>query len=316
MKNFDKKSLIELKKLSLEEVKKYYLELRKYEFENNVPLKGIEIRKKIHKLLYTLIKIDRILSKEKLTVIGNKSHNTDKTVIYACTHIGGNDIQRTFEAIKEHAYLFLGDPEGIYQDLTGVILHMNGAICLETRNKEDRHIAKERAVELLNRKGNLLIYPEGAWNITENLPVMKLYNGAIKMALETNSEIVPVAIEQYDNQFYVNIGENIYFNKDFNIDDMNKQLRDTLATLKWDIFEYNGINNRNTITEELKNSFQQNIIDKCEYGFTTEDVYETMYKDSNEVASEEVYAPIKKIVPNKNNAFLFDKHLKDSPFYK
>lgn len=317
MKKFDKKSLVELQKLSLDEVKKYYLELRKYQFENNIPLKGIEIRKKIHKLLYTLIKIDRILSKEKLTIIGNESHKTNKSVIYACTHIGGNDIQRTFEAIKEHAYLFLGDPEGIYQDLTGTILYMNGAICLETRNKDDRYIAKKRAIELLNKKGNLLIYPEGAWNITDNLPVMKLYNGAIKMALETNSEIIPVAIEQYDDQFYINIGKNIDFNKaDCNIDDMNRHLRDTLATLKWNIFECNGLVNRNEISDEFKMNFKQNIIDKCEYGFTIEDVYETMYKDKNEISSVEAYELIKKMTPNKNNAFLYNKRLVDSPFYK
>ena len=80
---------------------------------------------------------------------------------------------------------------------------------METNNKTDRFIAKNRAVELLKNGGDLLIYPEGAWNITENLPVMKLYTGTIKMAMETNAEIIPIAIEQYDDTFYVYDGVEI-----------------------------------------------------------------------------------------------------------
>ena len=213
--------------------KKGLLELRKYEFDNSVQLKGIKLRQKIHKFLLSIIKIDRVLAKEKLIIVDDKREKTDKPIIYACTHIGGNDIQRTFEAIKEHAYLFLGDPEGLYKDISGLLLYLNGVICMETGVKNDRYIAKERAIELLKNGGDLLIYPEGAWNITENLPVMKLYTGTIKMAIETNAEIIPIAIEQYDDTFYVNIGKNIKVNSNGSVKEQNLDLRDALATLKW-----------------------------------------------------------------------------------
>lgn len=49
--------------------------------------------------------------------------------------------------------------------------------------------------------------PEGACNITPNLPVMKLYDGTASMALETGADIIPIRIEQYDNDFFVCIGE-------------------------------------------------------------------------------------------------------------
>jgi len=295
--DFDKKNLLQLRNLELEELKKYYLELRKYQYENNVPLKGIEARKKIHTILVNLIKIDRLLSHENLTVLSNRQIKTDKPIIYACTHIGGNDIQRTFEAIKKHAYLFLGDPEGIYRDFAGVMLYFNGVICLETSDKNDRHIAKERAVELLKKGGSLLIYPEGAWNITENLPVMKLYTGTVKMALETGADIVPIAIEQYDQDFYVSIGKNINIDlfSNLGVKDINMKLRDEMATLKWEIWEHQGVQKRNGMSEEFKNNFQQNIIDRCEYGFTIDDVYATMYNDPNEVSPDEVFKFVKKL---------------------
>lgn len=290
-----KESLIDLRKKTLKELENYYLEYRKYEYENNIPLKGIEIRKKIHKILLSLIKIERVLSKEKIEIINDKHKNTDKPVIFACTHVGGNDIQRTFEAIKDHAYLFLGDPGEIYRDLTGVILKLNGFICLETRNKSDRYIAGERAKELLNKNGNLLIFPEGAWNISDNLPVMKLFPGTIKMALETGAEIVPIAIEQYDNKFYINIGENYLVDESISVQESNIDLRNKLATLKWEIWEKQGMDKRTTIPNNFLETFQNEIVSRCEYDFSINDVLETMYKDKNEVSADEVFAFRKKI---------------------
>lgn len=291
MNDFNKKNVFQLKKICLSELEKYYIELRKYEYEHNIPLKYMELRKKIHKLLLQLIKIDRILAHEELYVIGDKRIKSHEPKIYACTHIGGNDIQRTFEAIEEHAYLFLGDPREIYRDLTGVILNLNGAICMDTNDKNDRQIAYERSIELLSSNTNLLIYPEGAWNITDNLPVMKLYPGVAKMASETGADIIPVAIEQYDNRFFVNIGENIKYSlsKSNDIQFTTEYLRDILATLKWQIWEYNGIISRASVSKEFIENYKQNIVNKCEYDFTIQDVYHTMYRDKNITDPEEAY---------------------------
>lgn len=294
MEGFKKQNLLKLSRLSLEEIKKYYVELREYEYENGIPLKGLEARKKIHNILLNLIKIDRKLEKEELEVINDRRKIIKKPIIYACTHVGGNDVQRTFEALKDHSYLFIGDLEGMYKDLLGLILYLNGAVCLETKEKKDRFIAKQRAIELLNQNGNLLIYPEGAWNVTSNLPVMKLYKGAVEMALETGAEIVPVAIEQYNEKFYVNIGENIDIDSN-DVDVINQRLRDELATLKWEIWERLGVYKRTSISI-TQEEFEQEIINRCPYGFTKEDIERTRYKDKNEVGVEEVFAFRKKLV--------------------
>ncbi len=282
MSDFEYKKMRELKKMQLQEVEKYYVEMRKYEYDNHIPIQNIELRKAIHPLLLNIVKLDRILSKEEVYVISDKRVK-DRSVpkIYACTHIGGNDAQRTFEAIEEHAYLFIADLRELYRDITGKLLFLNGAICLETNNKEDRHIAYERAIEVLSKNTNLLIYPEGCWNLTENYLTLPLYNGTVKMAYETGADIIPVAIEQYGNQFFVNIGENIRWHaKDSkNIDGMNEMLRSRLATLKYEIFASRGIYIRKFIAEETKENFVQDIINRCPYNFTKEDAYETMYRN-------------------------------------
>ena len=283
MESFNKKSFFELRKMELQLIEKYYNELRKYEFENNIPLKGIELRKKLHKLCYLIVKLDRLLSKEDLFVIGDQRIESSKPKIYACTHIGGNDIQRTFEAIKEHAYLFLGDPKELYVDITGLLLRLNGVIAMDSFDKEDRRIAYQRSVELLDNNGNLLIYPEGAWNISRNKPVMKLFPGVAKMAKETGADIIPVAIEQYGNDFFVNIGNNMEYKSGYssNIDGVTEDLRTNMATLKYDIWRNMGTYKRSDLDESLFDSFEQEIVDRCGYKFSIQDVLDTMHVDSD-----------------------------------
>ena len=301
---FNRKNLLELRKLSREELSKYYMEKRKEEDEKGIPLskKGIMIRNKIHQLLLQIVMIDRLLNHETITVLKDERIKTNHPKVFTCTHIGGNDIQRTFEAIKDPAYLFLGDPQELYQNLEGLLLFLNGAIYLETRNKQDRGIAKRRSIELLEKGGNLLIYPEGAWNISPNLPVMKLYKGAVNIAVTTGADLIPIAIEQVENHFYVSIGKNIITSEMNNIDTnlLNQTLRDALATEKWYIWEQIGIQKRKVVGNQTLMEYQQSIVDRCSYDFTLQDVIETMYKDPNEMNKDEVFAPIKKLYLHKN----------------
>ena len=293
IKMFDPK----LKKLSLQELEQYYFNKRKEEYENGISIDYLEARKRLQPILLKFVKLDRIFSMEFLKIIKDERTPTDRPIIYACTHIGGNDIQRFFEAIKNHTYLFLGDPKELYRDISGLLLNLNGVVSFETENKPDRKIARSKSIELLKQNGRLILCPEGAWNITHNLPCMKLYSGTIKMAIETNAIIVPIAIEQYEKKFYVNIGKNIDVNNTPNIgiDILNEYLRDTLATLKWEIWESQKEINRKNISQEYIDNFKQNIVDRCPYGFTIDDVENGIYKDPNIIEEQEVFEPIKRI---------------------
>lgn len=307
MKDFEKLSILKKMKMTIEELEIYFLELRKYEYDKGMTLKGIELRKKIHPLLLELIKLERMLNKETLTIVSDDRTKTNRPIIYACTHIGGNDVQRTFEAIEDHAYLFIADLKGMYKDIMGLILHLNGAVICQNDDvqgrltaqqlKEDRQIAKSRAIELLNNNGNLLIYPEGAWNITPNLLTMEIYKGTVDMAATTNAIIIPVAIEEYDKEFKVNIGSNIDFaqKQNMNINERNSYLRDALASLKYEIISSVPPIKRSDIPENYEEQFVQEIMAKCPYGFTVEDVEKTRYHNKNITTSEEVFGPQKKI---------------------
>lgn len=314
MSDFEYKSYFELQKMPLPAVKKYHLEKRKYEYEHNIPEKGLITKKIIHPLPYAAITLDRIASKNHLMILGDKRTKTTNPTIYACAHCHPEDPSTAFEAIKEHAYLFLGDPEDVYQKIEGLLLELNGVICFETRAKDsfiqelldlkllkpeeieefkqiikqDRKIAYAKAIEILKKNVNLLIFPEGAVNLTPNLPVMGLYPGTVKMALETGAEIVPMALERYGNRFYANIGENIKITDRgaVSVQYYNEKLRDAMATLKWEIWEYQGLHSREDC--ETYEEYVEKIMSTSDFIYSEQDIYETMYIDKSITRPEDV----------------------------
>ena len=309
MDKFKKKNLLEKRKMAIEELVKYYAEYRIYCYNKGDKLKGIEMRKRLHPIIDLILKIDQVLSKEEIVVISNKSIvKPNESKIFACTHIGGNDIQRTFQVINEPAYLMLGDPGILYKMPIYYGLKLNGVIPLETKNKQERKIAYNRAIELLNNGSNLLIYPEGAWNVTPNEMVMKIFTGTVRMAKETGVDIIPIAVEQYDNVFYFNVGKNYSIDKNTNLSltELNEDLRDKLATLKWEIMETQPKLDRAKVTDDYLDIFQSEIVNRCNYGygFSLEDAISESFHDKNITKPEEAFAHLQEIEYDINNAFL------------
>lgn len=273
--NFKRKNIIYRTIMPLDQLIEYYRNERKYIYENNIPVKGIKWRKRIHKIMFAIIKMKRVLLHQKLTILHDEREDTDKPIIYACTHIGRYDIEMALESIQDTCFLFLGSPGKLYRSLNGVLVYLFGFIGCDTTEKEDRHIAKELAIRTLKQGGNILIFPEGAWNITENQVVMKLYTGTIEMAIRSGADIVPIAIEQYEKSFYINIGKNISLDE---TSDLNKKrklsddLRDTLCTLKWEIWEQFPITKRSSLPENMGQIFVEKIMSETANDYTIEEI--------------------------------------------
>lgn len=301
----------QISRLSHEEMVDYYRDLREFLYNSNEKIKGIEFRKKIHPLLRLLLKVKRILIGQSLEVLSDKSKKTDRPTIYAISHIGKYDLELVCEAIKDNFYIFCGDPETMYRKFDGYFIELNGVIYVDTESKSDRHIAKETAVRLLEQGGNLLIYPEGVWNLEPNKPMLPLYPGVIEIAYRTNATIVPVAIEQYDKEFIVNFGENFEVGPYFEDQEYSKEkekiakddLRDVLATLKWDIWESTGKGNRDCFPDDFYDDFVNKKINEWPH-YTKEIIDERVYKNKNETSYDEVFQFRKKLKPCKENAFL------------
>lgn len=308
--DFNYKNFFELKKMKLDDLGLYYKELRKFEYITGKENEYIELRKKINSIIMLLLKMDRIIAKRSVNIIGDKSIKTSKPKIYASTHVGRYDIETATEVAKENTFLLMGDPGETYRDLDGLILKMKGVIFVDTKDKEDRKIAKEKCIKVLNKGGNILIFPEGAWNITENQLVMKLFDGAVDMARQTGAEIIPIGIEKYDNSYFVNIGTNISIDKDNPLTnkELSSDLRDVLATLKWEIMEKFPATARDEISYDYGKKFLDDIMSETEGGYTVEEIIRTSYKDKSIVLPEEAFAFLNDLNINDNNSFLFNRN--------
>lgn len=87
--------------MTLEDLCEYKAQKRIKQYEQGVPLRCVWLRKHLHPLVIGFLIADKIQQKEKVVVLGDKSHREKGVpVIYACNHIGGNEIERAFLAIK------------------------------------------------------------------------------------------------------------------------------------------------------------------------------------------------------------------------
>lgn len=309
-------SIIKALTLNDDELSQYYLAKRRHYYKKKGTVPQFI---KLHNILHYIpipvplfCKITRIIKGIKLSVLCDERIKSKEPIIYACTHVGGIDIETAFETIITPCWLFLGDPREVYRNIDGLMLGLNGVICVELNDKTDRKIAKETAVGLLQNGGNLMIFPEGAWNISVNKLVMSMFPGTAEIAIKSKAQIVPVAIECYGKHMYVAIGKNIKTNGIWEDKyELTKYLRDALATLKWQIFEAVGCERRRNIPKNYRQIYINNIINKNKVtSYTEKDVIDTMFIDKNIVEYSDAFSHLNNVTINHNTAFLFNKRLK------
>lgn len=245
-------------------------------------IKGVKFHRILHPLLMLLLRVKSKICGLTYEFINDKRLDVEsgKTVIYAITHIGKFDYEMLIEACDIFAYPFAGDWELMYATVDDYFLRANGVLWVDTSDKEDRQNSLKFMIKALKQGISMLIYPEGIWNLTENLPMMKIFPGAVQVAKACNVQVIPIAIEQRDKHFLLNVGEKIDFAEvEENI--AVQMLRDTLATLKWEIWEHLSKEKRAEIPDGYYEKFVQERLSECA-GFTKELVEGRMFRDKTD----------------------------------
>lgn len=314
MENFKKLNAIQRSKLSIEELCEYYRNLRKYVLENNDKIKGVKFHDFVHPVINFLIKGRRIVNGQKLTVYNKVDKNEKGPIIFAVTHTGKYDIEIVNEAIKKSYYLLSDDEEYMYRTIDGYVTDLNGVVYVDSDYPEDQLVAKETSIKLMKQGANIMWYPEGIWNLSPNELVLPCKYGIIDAALEAQATIIPIALDQRDKDFYVNIGKPISYdelgvtNKEDKTQMINaiNNLRDELATLKYDIWAKFPTESRSEIPDDYYDKFIDEKI--AEWPFFTKEVIEKrIYKPKNIISEEEVFKPLNNVEIGKHNAFLLRK---------
>ncbi len=305
------KELLYRHSLSQNELEEYYRKKRIKEYhEDQYGVKRIPLHSLIHRILMPLLKIVKRMSGESLTIINDGRTKTKKPIIFCPTHIGGADVEMSLLAIHDPCWVVIGDPRELYRSFDGVLLQLNGAIMLDTQYKEDRKAAKAKMADLLKKGGNLLMYPEGTQDISPNALLNHLYAGAVDLAIICQAEIVPIALHRNKNKYFANIGANIrYEGKDYaDRFKLTTELRDVMASLKWEIIEKLPSVSRQEIKASAYDDFVNEVLAMdASYTWTVDDIKASMFHPKGEANPEDVYAFMDKITPSSKNAFLFNK---------
>lgn len=308
------RSLIHGARLPLHEAEEYYRQYRAERYAKEGPyIQHLLFHRLAHGPLVQLLRLDGFFSGYRVTVTSDDRVQTKRPVIYCPTHIGGYDIETAFRAIKKPCWLFLGDPREAYQEVTGLMLELNGVLCFETDDKKDRRIAYERARTLLQKGGSLLMFPEGVWNISPNRLVMHLYAGAVQLAIETNAEIVPIAIARDSKHYYISLGRNISYEGQSMTAcyQLTDALRDEMAGLKWRLIEQMPHRSRSTLPVDAEQRFVQEAFSVAAGTFSVDDILRTVRVPKGQTDEAEAFSHLQDIHYDKHNAFLLrcNKHI-------
>lgn len=193
-------------------------------------------------------------------ILLRKSHSVEVTYInelpklstaciFAANHSCRYDGPISLCALPDNTKVLAGKQRMAWVEKFGLFLV--GTIWVDRKNKKSRNHIYEKMVGMLKSGVNLLIFPEGTWNLTPSLPMIPLYYGVVRMAKDTHLPIVPVIEEYRGEKCFVKFGEPFYVGDELSKQEALQKLRDIMATLKWDIWESFPIEKRSE-TDDLE----------------------------------------------------------------
>ena len=166
--------------------------------------------------------------------------NENEPYIFVCNHTCPEDIETVLNIIDRNAYLVLGSIETLKYNKEAYLSFLNGMIPFDILNSSERKSAYKKMVRVL-KTNSILIFPEGSHNYNPNNLVNKLYDGPVRLALETNRKIVVLTMlkDNENNIAYIDASNPIDVSKmEINPNDSYKKnlkrltlnIRDKMAT--------------------------------------------------------------------------------------
>ena len=207
---------------------------------------SFRLRDKLFPILLNIIK------KDKVHELRLKNEKPDlENVIYAVSHYSCHDFKYASEVIGKRCWVLVGKQRFDMVSLIG--LRLNGIIWADRNNKYQKKRAVKRINKLLQLGENVIIFPEGTWNMTHSLPIMPLYWGIIDIARETKRPIVPLVFdyEYAGGTCSAMFGQPMYIRADDEKLDKINELRDEMCTLLWLNWEKKPLIHRSDVSQEM-----------------------------------------------------------------
>lgn len=251
--------------------------------------------------------------KHKLVIVRKAQIPKDRKVIFAPTHGFRDDVPCVQMTIGEQAYILCGSLPDFFESINGWGEWMNGVILVDREDRLSRAASKAKMEYALNMGSNLVLFPEGIWDKSENKLVLDLFPGIYDVAKSTGAVVMPMSLVQ-EGRFVYSI-----LDEPFEITSYDRQegltvLRDKMATLKYELMEKYSAEKRESIHDPQtywSNHLKELIAEIGDhYDFEAET--NAHYIDKSIIRAEDVFRPIaniQNITANNINDVLYAKEL-------
>lgn len=245
----------------------------------NVP--NILKNEALNPLILLILKSTR---KYKINIINKDKLPKKRGTLFISNHVSFQDIQILKEVVRTPATILVSNDSPGMTEQQKKLLKLIGAYLFDRRNPKERYAAKEFLTTELAQGRNGILFPESIHNRTDSTPILPMHWGFVDMAKDSKTIITPTALDMRNGDYTINIGDPfIVYPKD-HPQEVYEHVRDSLATLRWEIWESFPQNTRDEILQiglELDNSLPWDSNHETQF----------MFKPYN--TPEEVFEPIK-----------------------
>lgn len=260
--------------------------LTQNEVEKTLSKKGIQIRKVFAPLLRQVYKTQTDYKLKK----GNTCYEPHKeSKIYVVNHRQADDIVLGANAVGKSGYIVFGNKDLAIETSNGLGLWAYGMILLDRDDSTSRKSTYEKMKYVLNNNGNIIIYPEGYWNLaddgladarhgadqhnSENWLIQDINVGIVRLAKETGCPIIPTILH-YDEvetkKCYSQKGHPIYVGEEDNIFTKKDEVVESMTTIYYNLMNKYSEYKRNELEKDgvsLRDKWEmlkQELISDCD----------------------------------------------------
>ena len=176
-------------------------------------------------------------------------HDKSKSYIFVSNHISYLDGAMIPKAYRQHIRP-LGKVEMSKVPVFGFI-YRNAIVTVDRGNAANRSTSVRILKSIINKGISIVVFPEGTFNMGTN-PLKQFYDGAFKIAIETQTPIKPVLFldayrrMNYKTIFSLNPGRSriLYLDElpisDYTMKDLPKLKNDVYAIMEKKLIEYDA----------------------------------------------------------------------------
>ena len=311
--------------------------LQGFDAKHTLSVRGIRIRKIFAPLLRLVYATQ---TKYKIIIDSRvKLPKSSKGRIFVINHRQADDIVIGANAVGQSGYIVFGNPYLAFETTNGLGLWAYGMILLDRDTPASRKATYEKMRFVIEHGGNIIIYPEGYWNLddngqaddchgadghnSENWLIHDINLGALRLARETGCEIVPTILhydEHRKKRCYAARGNAFQVAEHDNLIQKKNELVEIMQTMKFSLMEKYSSYSRRKLEcggislKEQWESLKENLVRDCEIpkinyhlDLADEKKIGKAKVVNSVVTSEEAFAHLNQLIPNRENAFLFRK---------